>query len=153
MTVMLSEATGQVMAERRGRMKDRPAYTCHGGCGETLRPWRRSVAQFPGTKMEYSANRCIGCWHVWMRQEEPDNPDHALTPCTTEECENITRPIREPLASAPGTLRRGKDHGRCAECTGPVAAKKSTEHTIAGLERFMSTMRSNAASVRRRGWQ
>lgn len=148
-TVMLSEATEQVMAERRARPKNRPAYRCEGICGRMLRPWRRPVSQFPGTAMEYSANRCVGCWHLWMREQEPENPKYALTVCTASGCETITRPEREPLANAPHTIRRAKD-GRCLPCVGAVG--KSTAHTVAGLERFMSTMRSNAAAVRRRGW-
>jgi hypothetical protein len=151
MTVMLSEATEQVMAERRAKTKDRPAYRCEGVCGGTLRPWRRTVAQFPGTTMEYSERRCIGCWYLWKRETEPENPDYALIPCTTEGCGNITRPERAPLATAPGTLRR-IGGGACAVCCGPKGSKKSTEHTTAGLDRFLARMRSNAAAVKARGW-
>lgn len=151
MTVLLSEATEVMMAERRGRMKNRPAYDCHGTCGNVLRPWRRTAAQFPGTRMEYSANRCIGCWHAWMREQEPENPLYALTPCTAG-CGTTTRPIREPLTSAPGTLPRNAS-GACAPCVGYHGTEKSTEHIARGLENFLSVMRSNAAAVRRRGWQ
>ena len=152
MTVMLSEATEVMMAERRGRSKNRPAYNCHGVCGRVLRPWRRSVKEFPGTAMEYSANRCTGCWYLWMREQEPENPQYALSPCTTDGCTNITRPVREPLSTAPGTLRRGKNDGRCAECASPVGSQKSLEHTVRGLDTFLARMRSNAASVKARGW-
>lgn len=148
---MLSEATEVVMAERRGRDKNRPAYKCEGICGRMLRPWRRSVAQFPGTAMEYSANRCVGCWHLWMREQEPENPLYALTPCTAG-CGTITRPEREPLANAPHTLRRPKNDGRCWTCAGPGHSEKTLEHTKAGLDRFLSTMRANAAGVKARGW-
>lgn len=151
MTVMLSEGTEQVMAERRGRKKERTAYPCQGVCGRMLRPWRRSLAEFPDTAMEYSLNRCVGCWHLRMRELEPDNPQHALLPCTTPGCENITRPPREPLRSAPGTLSRAKDDSRCSKCTSPVASRKSVEHTAAGLEKFLSRMRSDAARLRARG--
>lgn len=146
---MLSEGTEQVMAERRGRIKDRPAYDCHGVCGRTLRPWRRSVAQFPNTTMEYSANRCIGCWHLWMREQNPEDPAFALSPCPG--CGTITRPDREPLSTAPGTLRRTKT-GQCTDCTGPSGSKASTEHIARGLENFLATMRANAKAVKARGW-
>jgi hypothetical protein len=149
MSALLTGGTEAVMAERRGRSKDRPAYTCHGICGQTLRPWRRTAAQFPNTRMEYSANRCIGCWFLWMREQEPDNEAYALLPCSTEGCGNITRPERAPLETAPGTLRR--IHGTaCATCTGPNRAKKSTEHIEAGLEKFLARMRSDAAKVKSR---
>lgn len=150
MTVMLAEGTEQVMAERRGRKKNRLSYPCEGVCGRMLRPWRRTLAEFPGTAMEYSLNRCAGCWHVRMRELEPDNPQYALSPCTTPGCGNITRPLRESLRSAPGTLTRGKDDGRCSKCTSPAAAQKSVEHTAAGLERFLARMRSDAARLKAR---
>lgn len=153
MTVMLSEATEQVMAERRGRGKDRTSYPCHGVCGRELRPWRRTLGEFPGTAMEYSEKRCVGCWHAFMREQEPDNPDHALRPCIVAGCANITRPEREKLTTAPGTLRRTKDDPRCSACASPVASQKSVEHTAAGLERFLTRMRSDAANVRARRWR
>lgn len=151
MSTVLSEATEQVMAERRGRLKNRPAYLCHGICGATLRPWRRTAKDFPGTRMEYSENRCIGCWHLLKREQEPENPQYALLPCTTKGCENITRPEREPLSNAPHTVRRVKG-GTCAVCAGPTGSKASTEHVQRGLDTFLVRMRENAAKVRARGW-
>lgn len=148
MTGALSEMTEQVMAERRGRTKERPAYPCEGVCGMMLRPWRRSLAQFPGTKMEYSEHRCLGCWYLLMREREPENPDYALLPCT--DCGHMTRPERAPLFTAPDTRRR-KD-GKCFECAPGGITKVSLDHTQRGLDNFLSVMRSNAAAVRRRGW-
>lgn len=148
MSAVLSEMTEQVMAERRGRHKNRPAYKCEGDCGDTLRPWRGTVKQFPGTKMEYSASRCIGCWYAMMRQQEPENPEYAILPCAG--CGHPTRPERAPLVTAPGTRRR-KD-GKCFECGPGAVSKASLDHTIKGLDHFMSVMRSNAEAVRRRGW-
>ena len=151
MKAVLSEATVQVMAARRAKPKGRVDYPCEGVCGGMLRPWRRTATEFPGTKMEYSERRCIGCWIQLMRSLEPENPAYALTPCTSPDCTNITRPKKEPLAGVPGTVTR-VDGGQCATCSSPSKSKPSTEHTVRGLEQFMSTMRANANKVRNRGW-
>lgn len=150
MTALLSEATEQVMAERRAKPKDRQPYQCVGECGAELRPWRRTTREFPGTEMEYSASRCVSCWYVMMREQEPENPEYALTPCTS--CSDMTRPTREKLRSAPGTIRRAPNGTQCVTCANSTVSKVSDEQTLKSLDTFFAVMRSNANKVRARGW-
>jgi hypothetical protein len=145
---LLSEGTLAVMEERRAKPKDRGPYPCHGGCGRSLRPYRRTVRQFPGTMMEYSENRCRGCWYAMMSERHPEDPAYAVLTCPG--CGCSTRPYRCPEDALPGTRRRqGEDKLTCHPCSkGPAAKEASEQELRANLDRFLNRIRGTSRKVR-----
>lgn len=146
MSALLSEGTLAVMEERRAKPKDRGPYTCHGGCGRSLRPHRRTVAQFPGTMMEYSEFRCRGCWYAMMSELHPEDPAFAVMPCS--KCGELTRPYRCPGDALPGTRRRADKSTICTDCASPPPAEVPDEELRANLDRFLNRIRGTSKKAR-----
>lgn len=133
------------MEERRAKVKDRQPFPCHGECGRMLRPWRRTVTQFPNTTMEYSELRCRGCWYVLMAERNPGDPVYAVMPCTG--CGRPTRPTRCPAAIMPGTLRRVDNKSICEPCDRPSPGEESIIEARANLDRFMNRIRGTSRKL------
>ena len=95
----------------RGRKRE--PYLCHGVCGETLRPWRRSAKEFPNTRMEYSEHRCIGCWFLLMRATNPGDPKFAHAPCAGCGAGSSPMDVTSRKAYARGSRRRSKAAKLC----------------------------------------
>lgn len=146
MSDLLSEGTLAVMEERRAKVKERGPVPCRGTCGKMIRPWRRSLTQFPGTVMEYSEFRCRGCWYVMMAEKHPADPAYANMPCTS--CGAPSRPHRCPGEYMPGTRRRVDKGTICTDCDNKPPSAESTEEHRANLTRFLSRIRGTSNRYR-----
>lgn len=147
MNDLLSEGTLHVMEERRRKRGNTDSYTCEGRCGNTLRPYRRTSAEFPDTLMEYSEHRCIGCWYALMAGRHPEDPLYAVLACPG--CGWKTRPARAPESAFPGTRRREANGGlRCYACVKGGPTQASVETMQAGLDRFLSRIRGTSTRPR-----
>ncbi|MDQ1053197.1 hypothetical protein QE394_001125 [Arthrobacter sp. SORGH_AS 212] len=107
---------------------------CEGSCGRQLRSSRKTLAEYPGTVVRHSGNKCQRCFNAQNKSQA-----ELVRPC--KNCDHPTRPQSLSSIQAPGTLKRIGD--LCQRCANGCAwvPPEQVDAAVRSLDWYMARRR------------